>query len=189
MRRLKYPETTGLLIRRTFKQLSGNHIRPLLRAYPWIKHNGYYNKTDQIITFPNRSELVFGHCEHEEDVLNYQGQEFHDIAVEEVTQFTEFQWDALKQSNRVSDTVLKPCMWATGNPGGIGHLWVKRLWIDRLFQRGEDPEDHVFIPAKVWDNVAVVESDPDYVRTLIAMKDPMLRQAYLEGNWFTFSMF
>ena len=94
---LENPGTTGLLVRRTFKQLIGNHIRPLFMEFP--KLQDWYNKSEGVLYCENGSQLVFGHCEHEDDVFQYQGQEFDYVAVEEVTQFTEFQWQMLSKSN------------------------------------------------------------------------------------------
>ncbi len=37
-------------------------------------------------------------------------------------------------------------MYYTGNPGGSGHAWVKRLFIDRRYRESEQAEDYVFIP-------------------------------------------
>ena len=39
----------------------------------------------------------------------------------------------------------------TCNPGGVGHAWVKRLFIDRRYKKAEHPEDYVFIAANVYD--------------------------------------
>lgn len=180
-RRLKYPQTTGLLLRRTFKQLNGNHILPMLQQYPWMTK--WYNKTEQLVRFPNESLLFFGHCEHEQDALQYQGQEFHDIGVEEVTQFTRFQWDRLTESNRTSNPIIKPVMWATGNPGGVGHMWVKKMWKIHGTRSYVDGRIYSYIPAKVTDNPALMLADPFYLQTLKNIDDPEIRKAYLNGDW------
>lgn len=145
----------------------------------------WFKKADNLLDIVEvGSTMVFGHCEHEEDIFNYQGIEFDFIAVEEVTQFTEFQWQQLAaHSNRTSVPGLKPVMWATGNPGGIGHQWVKRLWVDRAFRKNERPERYVYIPARVWDNKTLIDNDPDYIQTLQSIDDPELRRAYLDGDW------
>lgn len=189
IRRLTYPGTTGLLLRRTFKQLNGNHIIPLLMQFPRLKD--WYNKSEQALFIPTEPEsvLFFGHCEHETDVFQYQGQAFDDIAVEEVTQFTEFQWQMLTTSLRPSglavagSEISPPVMWATGNPGGIGHTWAKNLWIDRTSIQKGDEKKYLYIPARVYDNQALMTADPEYERSLRAISDPNLRKAYLDGNW------
>ena len=178
---MKYPGTTGLLIRRTFKQLAGNHIRPLFMQFPEMRD--WYNKTDGVLSLPNGSELLFGHSEHEDDIFAYQGQEYDFIGVEEVTQFTEFQWEMLTTSSRTSKMDVNPVMWATGNPGGVGHAWVKRVWIDRRFEEFEEANEYTFIPATVFDNKILLTADPKYIKILQSMKNEELKRAYLHGDW------
>lgn len=67
----------------------------------------------------------------------------------------------------------------------VGHLWVKRLFIDRQYRNKEKPEDYVFIPAKVYDNKFLMENDPDYVATLENLPEAR-KQAMLYGNWHVF---
>ena len=76
-------------------------------------------------------------------------------------------------------------MYLTCNPGGIGHGWVKRLFVDRQFRKNEDPRDYRFIPALVYDNHALLRADPDYVRSLESLP-PRLRDAWLLGRWNVF---
>ena len=155
----EFPGTVGLLIRRTYPELYGNHVLPLFMQFPFMRD--WYTKNESVLTVPGpeESKLVFGHAQHEEDIFNYAGREFDFVAVEEVTQFTETMWHVLSQSNRTSKPGISPVMWATGNPGGIGHLWVKRLWIDRDYNEDENPDDYVFLPAKVQDNPALMQAD------------------------------
>ena len=70
----------------------------------------------------------------------------------------------------------------TCNPGGPGHGYIKRLFLDRRYEDGERAEDYAFIPAKVTDNKALLRSQPDYLRQLEALP-PRLRAAWLEGKW------
>lgn len=56
----------------------------------------------------------------------------------------------------------------TCNPGGEGHAWVKRLFIDRRFKEGEEPEEHSFIQSLITDNTALMEADPQYIKQLEA---------------------
>jgi phage terminase large subunit len=77
-------------------------------------------------------------------------------------------------------------MYYTCNPGNVGHGWVKRLFIDRDYKGSERPEDYVFIPARVYDNRVLMETDPDYVRTLENLPDAQ-RRAFLDGDWDVFA--
>ena len=76
-------------------------------------------------------------------------------------------------------------MYLTCNPGGVGHGWVKRLFISRQYKDKERPEDYIFIPAKVYDNKFIMETDREYVRQLENLPETQ-RKAYLDGNWDVF---
>ena len=71
------------------------------------------------------------------------------------------------------------------NPGGEGHGWVKRLFIDKAYNEGENADDYVFIKSLVTDNKALMESNPDYIKQLEALPWK-LRKAWLEGDWDVF---
>ena len=76
-------------------------------------------------------------------------------------------------------------MYLTCNPGGIGHSWVKRLFIDRSFYPDEDPNDYRFISAQVYDNPVLMQADPDYVHQLETLPKK-LKDAWLYGRWDVF---
>ena len=65
-------------------------------------------------------------------------------------------------------------------------MWVKRLFIDRVFRPGEDPEDYLFIQARASDNPALTENDPGYLKMLNNLPDG-LRQAWRDGRWDVFA--
>jgi phage terminase large subunit len=73
-------------------------------------------------------------------------------------------------------------MYLTCNPGGVGHQWVKRLFVTRDFRRGEDPADYSFIPATVEDNRVLLKGSPDYLAQLELLPDD-LRAAHRYGDW------
>ena len=179
---LFYPGIQCLLLRRTLPELTENHVNPLLIL---LKGLAKYNKQEKVFTFPNGSRLKLGYCKNEQDVLQYQGQAYDVIGMEEATMFTEFQFNCLRESNRSSGLCkvpFSPRMYLTMNPGGVGHHWVKRLFIDRAYKGKERPEDYVFIPAKVYDNKAFMERDPDYVAQLESLPEKR-RRMMLHGDW------
>lgn len=130
----------------------------------------------------NGSRIVCGYCAAETDALRYQGQSYDVICMEEATQFTEQQMIWITSSSRPTINGFKARVYYTCNPGGVGHAWVKRLFIDRDYRRSERPEDYVFIPAKVQENYVLMKRDPDYIRILENMPDEM-RRAHLDGDW------
>ena len=119
-RRLTYPGSRGLILRRTYDELYGNHILPLIKAMPQGTYT--YNASQHRITWPNGSIQEFGYCNNDRDVLRYHGQEFDDIAVDEAEQWQE-QWiDQLSGSARTTRTDgLRPLLIVSFMPGGIGH--------------------------------------------------------------------
>ena len=179
---LRYTGIQILLLRRTLPELTENHVNPLLIMLRGIAR---YNRQEKVFSFPNGARLKLGYCANESDVLQYQGQAYDVIGMEEATMFTEFQFNCLRESNRSSGLMqeaFSPRMYLTMNPGGVGHHWVKRLFIDRAYKEKERPEDYVFIPARVYDNVAFMERDPDYVAQLESLPEKR-RKMMLLGDW------
>ena len=178
---LRYAGIRCLLIRRSYAELKANHIAPLLAEYgDWLT----YRDSEKCLFFPNGSTVTLGYCASNRDCLRYQGQEYDIIAIDEATQLTEHQFSILKACLRgVRDMPRR--MYLTCNPGGVGHAWVKRLFIDRDFRTDECPDDYLFIPAQVYDNPILMQADPDYVKQLESLPNK-LRDAWLFGRWDVF---
>jgi len=176
----KIPKTRALLIRKTFDELISNHVEELQRENPEIMK--YYNKGERALVLPNGSMLKFRHLQHPNDVFNYQGQQFDYIAIDEATQHEKKTFTTLRSSNRTTNPLVKPRFILTGNPGGIGHGWVRKLFINKEYEYNERPEDYNFVPARVYDNLEIMNNDPEYVARLEALPKE-LREAYLNGNW------
>lgn len=177
----RYPGIRMILIRRSYPELRENHLYPLLTE---LSGSVTYREIEKCFIFPNGSRLQLGYMDAERDVLRYQGQEFDIIALDEATQLTEYQFTTLSACLRGANDLPKR-FYLTCNPGGVGHAWVKRLFIDRVYNEGEDPSDYRFIPARVYDNKALIERDRAYVGALKALP-PTLRRAWLEGDWDVF---
>lgn len=171
-----------LILRRTFPELRENHILPLRRELNGVAE---WREGEKAFNFPNGSRILFGHCAGEHDVDQFQGQEYDIIFIDEATHFTEYQFSVLTACLRGANGYPKR-MYLTCNPGGVGHMWVKRLFIDRAFRPGEDPDDYVFIQARAADNPALVESDPGYLKMLDNLPEG-LRQAWRDGRWDVFA--
>ena len=178
---LRYDGLTCLLIRRTLPELKSNHVIPFLREYNGIIT---YSESERAIILPNNSKIYLGYCAADKDVLRYQGQEYDVIAIDEATQLSEFRFSVLSACLRGS-TNFPRRMYLTCNPGGIGHSWVKRLFVDRDFRNGENPDDYAFIPAMVYDNPILLNADPQYLNSLKSLP-PRLRDAWLYGKWDVF---
>ncbi|MBO5931233.1 MAG: phage terminase large subunit [Clostridia bacterium] len=178
---LCYPGIRCLLVRRSYAELKANHVRPLLDEYGSLLS---YSEGDKLLTLPNGSSIALGYCSSTKDVLRYQGQEYDIIAIDEATQLSEYQFSIFKACLRGTRDVPRR-MYLTCNPGGIGHAWVKRLFVERNFRADEDPRDYLFISADVYDNPVLLRADPDYVRQLESLPQK-LRDAWLHGRWDVF---
>lgn len=184
---LYYPGIQILLLRRTYGELLENHVLPLQKELRSKQKDrlATWNTQEKVFTFPNGSRIKLGYCDTESDVLQYQGQAYEAIFMEEATHFTEFQFNCLKESNRLSGQCkkeVKPRMYLTCNPGGVGHIWVKRLFIDKDYTDNENEEDYSFIPALVYENKYIMENDPDYVKALESLPEDR-KKAMLYGDW------
>ena len=173
-----YPGISMLLIRRTYPELRDNHIRVLLTELDGVCT---YSETRRSFEFPNGSILRLGYLDNEADVNQYQGQEYDIIALDEATQLTEYQFQALKGCLRGANDFPKR-MYLTCNPGGVGHGWVKRLFIDKEYRDGEKAKDYTFIKALVYDNEVLLKNNPDYLEQLKSLP-VSLRNAWLNGRW------
>ena len=174
----RYPGIRMLLVRRTYQELENNHIRFLRRELAGIAE---YRGTTRQLIFPNGSVLDCGYCACDSDLDHYQGAEYDVIFIDEATQLRE-EWlrqfsACLRGVNNFPKRIYYTC-----NPGGPGHSYIKRLFIDRHFLSGENGEDYIFIPARVTDNEALLKAQPDYLRQLQALPKK-LRDAWLEGKW------
>jgi phage terminase large subunit len=171
-----------LLLRRTLPELRNNHVRPL-RAL--IEGYARYNDDEKAFVFPNGSIIQLGYCDSDNDVLQYQGQEYDVVGFEEACLFTEYMLTEIALVARNVRSDFTPRVYYTANPGGPGHAYIKRLFVDRNFKDGEDPDDYEFIPAKVTDNTVLMENSPEYIRALDALPEDR-RRALRDGDWDVF---
>ena len=167
-----------LIVRKTFPELVNNHINFLITELHGIAR---YNKTEKVFTFANGSTIKFGYCNNDKDLEQYQGAEYDVIFLDEATQLQELWIKKITACVRGVNEFPKR-IYYTCNPGGASHGYFKRLFIDKRYEDGEDPNDYAFIQALVTDNKALMASQPDYIRQLEALP-PKLREAWLYGRW------
>lgn len=183
---LRYAGIKVMIIRKTYTELMENHVNPiceLLKCYHPDKSEriASYNDSKKNITFPNGSRILFRYCDHEKDAERFQGTEVDILFVDEATHQSEEKMKKLTACVRGVNDFPKR-IYFTCNPGNEGHAWVKRLFIDKKYKEGENPDDYLFIQSLVTDNKALLASQPDYVKQLEALP-PKLRKAWLEGDW------
>lgn len=179
---LRYPGIRLLIVRRSYPELINNHINTLRQECLGVAK---YNDRDKVLRFLNGSVIDFMYCERDRDLDRLQGVEYDVIFLDEATQLSEYQMRAIAACLRGVNSFPKR-MYFTCNPGGQGHAYIKRVFIDRRFENGENPEDYVFIQALVQDNKALMSAQPEYVAQLEALPGH-LREMWLEGRWDVFA--
>ena len=170
------------LLRRTLKDLEKNHLAPLKML---LKNLAKYNANDKLFTFKNGATLQLAYCDCENDADHFQGLEYDVIFIEEATQLKP-EWikkivASCRGINNFPHRVYYTC-----NPGGPGHAYIKRLFVDRIYEGDENPDDYEFIQAKVTDNKILMEYSPEYVNFLKNLP-PTIREAWLNGSWEIYS--
>lgn len=175
---LKFPGIRILIVRKTYPELTNNHLNILAKELYGIAK---YNKTDKEFKLVNGSVIKGGYCSSDGDLLQFQGQEYDIIFIDEATNLSEFQIKTIYVCIRAVNKFPKR-MYLTCNPGGQGHQYVKRIFIDKVYEDGENPDDYEFIQALVQDNKALMREQPDYIKQLEALP-PKIREAWLNGDW------
>lgn len=197
---LSVPGINCMLFRRTLGELEENHIEQIQDEIP--PELGTYNVTKNIFRFYNGSRIKFAYCEKEQDVKRYQGAEIHVLGVDEAAHLTQFQLSYLLGRCRLGKfrtdvpekyRHLLPRAVFGSNPGGPGHSFLKRQFIDpspplTLFRNTQfkDPDDQkdegklsIYIPARMEDNKYI---DEDYSGSLFGLPKEMV-EAYRNGDW------
>lgn len=169
------PGYSALLLRRTFPDLNQpKALIPLSRQW-WQGSAATFSAKDHEWRFPSGATIRFGYCESTNDVYQYQGAAFQFIGIDELTQWTEWEYQYLfSRLRRETESRVPLRMRSTANPGGRGHQWVKRRFLDE-----RDP-DRAFMPAMLSDNPHLDHAT--YTKSLSNL-DPVTRRRLLEGNW------
>ena len=124
------PNITVGLFCEDYPALQDRHISKIKNEFPeWL---GTYRGDDHnFILKPEfgGGVIAFRNLDKAE---KYQSVEFAAIGVDELTKISEEDFIDLRTRLRWPG-IDNPKFIGATNPGGTGHLWVKRLWIDRQF--------------------------------------------------------
>jgi hypothetical protein len=182
-----HPRFKGLVIRRNSDDLS-DWIDRARHTFSGLGATVTGNPA--VIRFPSGASIRTGHLRDDTTYTKYQGHEYQKILIEELTQIqTEERYLKLISSCRTSIPELRPQIFCTANPGGVGHLWVKRRFVDpappnKRFT-GQDGMSRIYVPATIDDNPILTTADPDYIKSIEALKytDASLYKAWRFGVW------
>ena len=201
LRQVHIPHYRGLILRKTYPQLSEMVDRSreiYLPSFPDAK----YNDQKHSWTFPSGAKIYFGAMQHTKDRTNYQGKRYDFIDFDELTHFTWDEYSYLFSRNRPNGPGTRCYIRAQANPGGIGHGWVKERFISPappmtpihedvkiIFPDGKSEirrRSRVFVPSSIFDNKILMENDPEYITRLASLPENEKR-ALLYGDWDSFS--
>ena len=201
LRQIDIPHYRGLILRKTYPQLS-ELIDRSGELYKSAIKQAKYNDSKHYWQFPSGAKIYFGSMQHTKDRVNYQGKRYDFIDFDELTQFTWDEYSYLFSRNRPNGPGTRCYMRAQANPGGVGHGWVKErfitpappmttMWEDFKIRFPDGREvlkrrSRVFVPSTVFDNQELMKNDPDYITRLAALPEAE-RAALLYGDWNSFS--
>ena len=205
VRYLNNPHFRGLLVRRTTEELR-ELISVSKQLYPQAIPDIKFMERDKTWVAPSGATLWLSYLDRDDDVTRYQGQAFSWIGFDELTQWpSPYPFDYMRSRLRTTrDSGLEVYQRATTNPGGPGHSWVKRMFVDPAphgqsfwatdietqkpltWPKGHSLEGQPlfkrrFIPATLFDNPYLAE-DGMYEANLLSLPENQRKQL-LEGNW------
>ena len=201
LHQVQIPNYRGIIFRKTYPELSeveDKQYHYYKTAFPKAR----YNQQRHVWTFPSGAKIYNGSMQHTKDRTKYQGRQFDFIGFDELTHFTFDEYSYMYSRNRASGPGTKVYMRSTGNPGGIGHGWVKQYFVTAarpgytvtnrmpiIFPDGSVKvytRDRIFIPSSVFDNERLLQNSPEYLASLYMLPEQE-RKALMDGNWDIFS--
>jgi len=172
------PGYAALILRRTYAELAkaGALMERSKMWWAGRKAEGVtWNGEEHRWRFPSGASIEFGHLESENDKYRYQSSEFQFIGFDELSQFLETQYTYLfSRLRRLRDSGVPLRMRAGSNPGGVGHIWVKKRFMSA------DKPGRFFVPAKLDDNPHI---DRLEYRASLAELPLRERKQLEEGDW------
>jgi phage terminase large subunit len=177
---LGFPGQWGYIASATHRSLQLRHTRKLQEEYRDLGRVLTRNN-QQIFEF--RDEALGGfYLINLEDPDMYRSAEFSFGFIDELTENRREIFDSMLYPIRSSQGLPYTPFGAGTNPDGVGHSWVKKLWITRDFDNEYyTPDRFVFVPALPTDN-PTWEANQNVQETLKSLP-PHLRRARLEGLW------
>lgn len=198
---LQIPGLQIYFFRRHYKDLIKNHIEgptgfAAMLAPLVLEGSVKISKLE--IQFSNGSKIYLNHCEHDKDRFNYHGTEMHVLFIEEATQFPEkvirYFRSRVRMPEAVKATIPEPLQHCfprivyTSNPGGKGHSYFKRIFIEKrtpfeVYQAADEEGgfSQQFIPAFLSDNPSLNEAE--YTKTLKGVGSEKYVRMLLLGDW------
>ena len=186
-----------VFMRRTYKDLKKEIVGRSREIYS--KFGATFNATDMVWTFPRPdqvgagirgnagAQIFLGHCELEKDVHNYDSMEISLFTPDELTNCTEYiyLYIAFERNRSPRGSGLPSITRSAGMPGGVGHTFVKKRFVDPDKKGGKiivgkGGNKRIYIHATLEDNKDNI--DPTYAQSLDGRPEAE-RKAKKFGDW------
>ena len=177
---LDVPGYSAMIFRRTYRDLALPGAL-MHRSHQWWDGNkeAAWAGEGKVWRFSTGASLQFGYMEHDGDEKRYQSAEFQFIGFDELTQFSQEQYTYMfSRLRRLLGSNIPIRMRGASNPGGRGHLWVKKRF--KLPEGVHDNPNRKFIPAFLEDNPFLDQSV--YEMSLSELSAVTFRQLR-RGDW------
>ena len=186
----------GILFRETYKQLA-DVVAKTKKWFHRIFPEAKFNESDYRWTFPDGEVLLLRYMAKAGDYWEYHGHEYPWIGWEELTNWHMAEcYELMFACSRSTNPDVPRRIRSTCNPWGPGHHWVKRRFIDAtdpgipLVQEFKHPFTHEIITqtrahiyGSVYENIHLMDADPEYLAQLMGLRDENMRKAWLSGLW------
>lgn len=185
------PNWHGILFRKSYPQLEELVTRSKL-IYPNWFPGSEWTVGNHMWSFSNGATLKFRHAEDDDSWQQYQGHAYQWMGYDELPQWAtpNFYRQMKTRLRNGNMPIPNKRIRGTGNPGGVGHGWIKEYFgIDRYPLGGHlIPADkygsaRMFIRSSVTDNKILLQNDPEYIHRLQGLGSEALVQMYLAGDW------
>lgn len=186
-----------VFMRRTYKDLKKEVVGRTRELYS--RFGATYNGTDMVWTFPRPdqfgagirgnagAQIFLAHCELEKDVHNFDSMEISLFSPDELTNDTEYiyLYIAFERNRAPKGSGLPSITRAAGMPGGIGHVFVKKRFVDPYPDGGKiivgrGGNKRIYVHATLEDNKDHI--DPLYAQSLDGRPEAE-RRAKKFGDW------
>ncbi len=136
------------------------------------------------IKFPSGGMGTLGHLSNKDSWSHYVGHEYQRILFEEINLIPdEARYLMILGSCRSTIPELAPQCLSSGNPGNVGHAWVKARFVDKAREKTYiDPQSglsRIFIPLKLRENTKLPASYEQTLRLLPVQ----IQKAWIDGDW------
>jgi hypothetical protein len=192
--RLYGKHARGIYFRRSYTELVEvqRRLTMLMPIFGWTPRDG-----GREWVHPNGATLLLRYIKRDSDIAIYQGWQLTWLAFDEVTNYASpYCIDAMRACLRSPNAPVPCSLVLSGNPGGIGHNWVKARYVDPWAQGmrpitslidNDQPElgtsTRIYIPALLKHNKKLVENDPEYWKRVAQSGPKHLVNAWLHGLW------